>query len=368
MSFELPESLGIAGNEGIAKDILSGIWGGRGTFTCTIANTMTSTIPGVSDAGDTPELTLYTPPADAEMLMVGKTLCMDGIPINPGGIPTPATLTMAALRISGMPVHIINAGCKVMPKVPCYDVGGGFGRSILTGDSVTDPEGLYEAGVTLGRAFARRNDFLVVSESCAGGTTTALAVMMAMGVIKENMVSSSSPNNPKELKTRLVGEALDAAGVSPGDLADDPLEAIRCVGDPMMPVNAGMIAGATETVPVIVGGGTQMSAVIAAAVAMDPSCVGKTVHGTTRWMVNDKNSDIVGIMRHITEDIPLVYVNMDYSGSPHDGLRAYERGYIKEGVGCGGASLACIVESSGKVTCDDLLEGVHSIYADLMGF
>jgi NaMN:DMB phosphoribosyltransferase len=49
---------------------------------------------------------------------------------------------------------------------------------------------------------------------------------MAMGVISENLVSSSSPNNPKELKSRLVAEALEAAGIKPGDLADDPLRAI----------------------------------------------------------------------------------------------------------------------------------------------
>ena len=44
---------------------------------------------------------------------------------------------------------------------------------------------------------ARDNDFVIISESCAGGTTTALAVMTAMGVTKENLVSSSSPNNPR---------------------------------------------------------------------------------------------------------------------------------------------------------------------------
>jgi NaMN:DMB phosphoribosyltransferase len=50
--------------------------------------------------------------------------------------------------------------------------------------------------------------------------------MMAMGVLKENLVSSSSPKNPKALKSRLVAEALEAAGITPGDLADDPLKAI----------------------------------------------------------------------------------------------------------------------------------------------
>ena len=94
MITELPPSLGVRGDEKIAMDIINRIWGKRGVFTCTIGNTLTSTIPGVSEAGDTPELTLYTGPADAEYLVMGKVMCMKGIPINPGGIPTPATLTI----------------------------------------------------------------------------------------------------------------------------------------------------------------------------------------------------------------------------------------------------------------------------------
>ena len=43
--FELPESLSVYGDEEQAKEILSRIWGKRGVFTCTVANTRTSTIP-----------------------------------------------------------------------------------------------------------------------------------------------------------------------------------------------------------------------------------------------------------------------------------------------------------------------------------
>ena len=53
---QIPPSLGVYGDRGLAEDILGRIWGKRGVFTCTVANTLTSTIPGVSDAGDTPEL------------------------------------------------------------------------------------------------------------------------------------------------------------------------------------------------------------------------------------------------------------------------------------------------------------------------
>jgi uncharacterized protein (TIGR00303 family) len=366
MDLEIPPSLGICGNVDAAKKILSQMWGKRGVFTCTVGNTMTSTIPGVSDAGDTPELTLFTPAADAEMLVLGKTVCMKGIPINPGGIPTPATLTMAALQLSNMPLYIVNGGTKIKPNLPCFEVGGTCGGSILTGKAVNNVRECFEMGKILGRMLSRTYDFIVVSESCAGGTTTALAVMMAMGIVKENLVSSSSPNNPKELKTKIVNEALAAAGIKMGDLAKDPLKAIECVGDPMMPANVGMIVGAAKHVPVIVGGGTQMAAVIAAAVALDRSVIGNIIQGTTRWLVNDPNSDIRKLMASVHPDIPIAYVNMDYSESPYEGLQAYEWGYIKEGVGCGGSSVAAIAQSSGKLTCRDLLDRVHDIYKKLL--
>ncbi len=367
-NFELPPSLSINGNEKIAMDILSRIWGKQGIFTCTVANTLTSTIPGLSDAGDTPELTMFTPAADAELLVLGKTVCMKGIPINPGGIPTPATLTQAALELSKMPYLIVNGGCKIVPNIPCIEVGGEYGEKVTTGHAVKHVKEVFEKGKVFGELLAKSYDFIVISESCAGGTTTALAVLMAMGVVKENLVSSSSPNNPKELKTNTVLEGLKAAGINIGDLEDDPLKAIECVGDPMIPVNAGILIGAAKHIPVIVGGGTQMAAVIAAAVRLDPSVVGNIFQGTTRWLLNDPNSNMIKIMDSISPDIPIINVNMDYSSSPYEGLQAYEWGYIKEGVGCGGSSVAAIIESEGKITCDDLLERVHKIYKNIMNF
>lgn len=364
--FKLSDDVSIDSSKTKAMSILERIWGGRGVFTCAIGNTLTSTIPGVSDAGDTPELTLFTPAADVEMLFHGRTLCMDGLPINPGGIPTPATLTMAALALSGHPVHVLDGGCKVEPYVPCFDMGGECGQDIRTGKALVNVQESYEKGMMIGEMLARDYDYIVVSESCAGGTTTALAVMMAMGALKENLVSSSSPRNPKELKSQIVAEALEAGGMEVGSMADKPLEAIEKVGDPMMPANVGLVVGAARKIPVMLGGGTQMCAILAAALALDDSIADNLVLGTTRWMVNDPNSDILAIVEGIA-DIPVISVNMDYSKSPHEGLQAYEWGYIKEGVGCGGASLAAIISSCGEVTCDMLLDQVHEEYERMMG-
>ncbi|MBO4797208.1 MAG: hypothetical protein J5494_00300, partial [Candidatus Methanomethylophilaceae archaeon] len=94
----------------------------------------------------------------------------------------------------------------------------------------------------------------------------------------------------------------------------------------MMPVNAGILTGAAKYVPVIVGGGTQMAAVMAAAKVLEPGIVGNFLQGTTRWLMGDPKSNMRKIMDSISDDIPIVFVNVDYSESPYEGLQAYEWG------------------------------------------
>lgn len=367
MTDGLPPSLGYDGDRDEVMRIVSDMKGSKGVFTCTIGNTLTSTIPGVSDAGDTPELTMYTGPADAEFLFSGKVTCMDGIPINPGGIPTPATLTKAALNLSGMPFFIVDGGTRVKANIPMFDMGGSCGEKITTGHAVKNAKQCFERGRMLGRYLGSLYDYVVISESCAGGTTTALAVLTAMGTVSENLVSSSSPNNPKALKSKLVSEGIAAAGKKPGDFRDDPLGAIEAVGDPMMPVNVGMLIGASENATVVVGGGTQMAAVMDVALKLEPSILGRFFQGTTRWLMKDRNSSMIKLRDAVNPRIPIIYVNMDYSGSPYEGLRAYEQGFIKEGVGCGGASVSAILSSPDSIDCGKLLDEVHSVYRGIMG-
>jgi NaMN:DMB phosphoribosyltransferase len=137
-------------------------------------------------------------------------------------------------------------------------------------------------------------------------------------------------------------------------------------GDPMMPVNTGIAIGAMKKVPVIFGGGTQMAPVMAAVLKLDPSLIGNMVQGTTRWLLADPNSNMVKIAESISPEIPIVSINMDYSDTPYEGLQAYEWGYIKEGVGCGGSCVAAVASSSGAIGCREILERVESIYEKLV--
>jgi NaMN:DMB phosphoribosyltransferase len=83
-------------------------------------------------------------------------------------------------------------------------------------------------------------------------------VLAALGYIGN--VCSSASTNPLELKRQVVCDALKSSGIKPGDLRENPMEAIRCVGDPMMAAVAGIAAG-LEDVPVILAGGTQMATI-----------------------------------------------------------------------------------------------------------
>ncbi|NEP84000.1 MAG: TIGR00303 family protein, partial [Okeania sp. SIO3B3] len=63
------------------------------------------------------------------------------------------------------------------------------------------------------------------------------------------------------------------------------------------------------------------------------------VVGTTRWVAEDPTGDTVGLARDIGV-VPLMATQLSFAESFYPQLRAYEEGYVKEGVGCGGCAIA----------------------------
>src|SRR5512136_3134177 len=125
-----------ASNRNKGEAFLEEIRGNKPLFVCTIATTETAKIAGISAAGKLPEFTDYTPPADAELLLLGKCKCIAGVPVTPDGIPTPALVSMSALKLADIPILIANGGTKVHPYVPFLELGGKPGRDIKTGKAV----------------------------------------------------------------------------------------------------------------------------------------------------------------------------------------------------------------------------------------
>jgi uncharacterized protein (TIGR00303 family) len=212
---------------------------------------------------------------------------------------------------------------------------------------------------------AKTADYLVIGESIPGGTTTALGVLSAMGVKAEGKVSSSMPENPHGLKNKTVQAGLAISGVSFGSLATNPAKAVSCIGDPMMPAFAGLVIGAAAQVPVLMAGGTQMASVLAVVNAFNPDVLCNVAIGTTRWVVNDRSSDICGIVAQIAV-VPVLAADLDFTSSRFSGLKAYEKGIVKEGVGAGGASVAAMAKLGGAVTKDILLKEIEKNYAILI--
>ena len=108
-------------------------------FLLTIGTTDTSLIEGISGAGPTAELTVYTPASDAEFMVLGEVRCCEApaeTVVGDAAAPTPARLTKAALQVANIPFVIVDAGSKIKPDIEYYSLGKEYGRDIRTGKGV----------------------------------------------------------------------------------------------------------------------------------------------------------------------------------------------------------------------------------------
>ena len=352
-------------NKKKGKALAASLKGKKPLFICVVGVTETAKIPGISAAGKRPELTDYTPPADVELLLLGKCKSIDHVPVTPEGIPTPALITLSAIQLGNIAALVVNGGLKIKPQVPFLELGGSLGRDIRTGRAVNKAEEVMRRAKVAGENIAKKADYLVIGESIPGGTTTALGVLLAMGIDAKGKVSSSMPCNPHQLKIDVVEEGLKTAGIRFGSLAGDPAKAVAHVGDPMLPAFAGLVLGAAGKVPVLMAGGTQMGAVLALVNFLEPSIVDNLAIGTTRWIVEDETSDLEGIVSQIAK-VPILAANLNFGKSRFDGLRAYESGMVKEGVGAGGVCIAAMLKSKGAITCETLLRETEKNYEKLV--
>jgi uncharacterized protein (TIGR00303 family) len=272
---------------------------------------------------------------------------------------------MSALRLANIPALAVSGGLRIQPRVPFLELGAKPGKDIRTGKAVDDVEEVLQRAKLAGEILSKTADYLIVGESIPGGTTTALGVLLAMGIDARGKVSSSMPRNPHGLKIKTVEKGLRASNVEFGALAIDPLRAISYVGDPVIPAFAGLVLGAADRVPVLMAGGTQMSAILAVVNVLNPHVLGNVAIGTTRWIIVDKTSDLKEIVTQIA-DVPILAANLDFSQSRFEGLNAYERGVVKEGVGAGGAAIAAMAKSEGSITRGTLLREIERNYERLV--
>lgn len=294
-------------------------------FALILANSLVSTIPGVSGAGESPEKSLLVPPLDAELIVSG-TLSTEGVTPNTStGCPTPAVLTLAMMDLIGMHPLMIAAGIESEISVPYMNLGEACGGDPRIGNAVPGARRLYERGVKTGEYLSQTCDMLVLGECLPGGTTTALCVLRALGYAAK--VSSCLVENPVTQKEQIAAEAVARvadAGVT------DPLDIVARIGDPMIPVAAGIAEGYSGKL--FLAGGTQMLAAAAVIRAL-----GNTVPDvvTTSYVYNDPTATFRETAAAIGCDA--YYVDPGFDSIGHAGLARYAEGEIKEGSGAGGA-------------------------------
>ena len=333
-------------------------------FVCVISYTATSEISGLTAAGANAELVKYTSPADAEFLYHGRCSCIDVVPATPDGKPTPALITRTALQLATIPLLVVDAGAKVKPSIPYVSFGVGPGRNIMNENAmdVSSVKRAFEHGELLGKQLAIMSDLIVVGESIPGGTTTALAVMRALGIDARFKVSSSMPENPHNLKNKVVDSAIERVIADGIETISSPFEAISAFGDPMMPSVAGIASGVLSVNgKIMLAGGTQMAAVLVILNRLGRSLNGLYV-GTTSYVTKDLSSDLSGLVRMASKRVPILSCDLHLGESSKPGLQAFTKGFVKEGVGAGGASIVAITKSRGKITGKKLMHAIEKEY------
>ncbi len=301
-------------------------------FICVLANTETAYIDKISAAGKTAKLTDYTPTGDAELVETGNIISTPVLPMTPPyNTPTPGLITRAALHRSNVRHMFVVSGLKFLPQVPFVDLNAKPGKDIRNEIAVPDVEGIIARARKVGKNIDNAHDMIVIGESTPAGTTTAMGVLGALGY--DGNVSSSSSINPLGLKAEVVKEAMKASNITKGSLRDDPLRAMACMGDPMMPAVVGLVQGLGDR-HIVLAGGTQMAAVYAVMKHLDMD-LGNISIVTTSYVVNDPSATFGEIIRDLEADMD--YVDPEFDRSSHKGIRQYVLGYVKEGVGAGGA-------------------------------
>ncbi|ARV57637.1 TIGR00303 family protein [Nostocales cyanobacterium HT-58-2] len=348
------------------------------TFACVLGFTETCLIPGISAAGSTPEDRQYTACADAEFLYYGLEH-QPKYPLPPlAAGASPVFISRTVIEALKIPIYIFNAGLPQPPAVPTIDLGGYPARCLSQGAAMelAMVHHLFKQGLVWGERLGTKiqNQYIILSECVVGGTTTALAILTGLGIPAMGKVNSSHPVCNHAQKWAVVQAGLERMrnDANKGRQRDterenfpassrscvsgsppDPLQLVAAVGDPMQIMVAGMAIALSRKCGVLLAGGTQMLAVYALmnaitqayAISWRPE---EIVIGTTRWVAEDPTGGTIELAQLVGQGSitpngvtpPLLATGLSFADSRCSQLRAYEQGFVKEGVGAGGACLA----------------------------
>ena len=144
---------------------------------------------------------------------------------------------------------------------------------------------------------------------------------------------TAGPENPLTLKEQIWKETSARLGIKAGGMKGMGLRVPAEIGDPMQIAVAAYAAALPEDVKITLAGGTQMMAV--AAILRDMGFTRDILVATTKYVHIDPTS----CLEEYAEKIGVRWyaAPLDFTYSRFPGLADYEKGFIKEGVGAGGA-------------------------------
>jgi uncharacterized protein (TIGR00303 family) len=333
--------------------------GKKATFMLALSNTQTVNIAGITQAGIPGKIHL-TPTLDSEFLCTGELRSLGEIATTPSGVPTPALITRAIHLLKPYSnIELLDLGLEVTPVVGYFKIhsfGVSPSKSIAL-DAKIDALDIFQKGLTFGQNYSSSDDYIILGESVPSGTTTARATCEALGYECSEFFSSSFKDAPNSIREETVKNALEHIRSD-----DDIFAKLGRVSDNMQIFIAGFILGLNNKIKVVLAGGTQMASVL-----LIVNSILRTMGGsldtsnltlcTTKWVYDDKNSDIKALLELLDFKIDAFYADFDFSLSSHPALMLYDEGEAKEGVGAGGALMYGLLNGLSK---EDITKKVES--------
>jgi uncharacterized protein (TIGR00303 family) len=320
-------------------DFVEHLRGKSATFMLALSNTKTANIRGITQAGIPGKIHL-TPTLDSEFVCCGEVRSLDNIAETPKGVPTPALITRGIhLLHPYSDIELLDLGLEVTPRLnyfKIHDFGINPSNAINVGANI-NAMALFQKGLEFGQTYKCKNDYIILGESVPSGTSTATATALGLGYDVKDKFSSSFKDVPNSIRNVTIEKALENIK------EDDDLFAILSkVSDNMIIFNAGFILGLNNAIPIVLAGGTQMACVLLVVNKILEQMGGQMETSnlslcTTKWVYEDKNSDIKGLLELLDFKVNAYYSDFDFSLSNHPALKLYDEGEAKEGVGAGGA-------------------------------
>ncbi len=341
------------------KDFVEYLRGKKATFLLALSNTNTANIEGITQAG-IPGKIYLTPTLDSEFVCTAEVRSLENIAETPKGVPTPALITRAVHQLNPFSnIELLNLGLEKIPQIDYFKIHNFDiqpSQSIDSGANINALE-LFERALEFGKNYKTNDDYLILGESVPSGTTTACATALALGYNCKDMFSSSFKNDPKNIKEETINKSLSLLNEEM-----DLFTILSTVSDNMLIFNAGFILGLTSSeTKIILAGGTQMAGVLLVINSIIEHMQGvfdaKNISlCTTKWVYEDKNSDIEALIKLCNFEINTYYADFDFSETSHPALKMYDDGEAKEGVGAGGAIMYGAMKGLDKISLTKEIE------------